>query len=141
MAVVNTPATNLEILGDMVKTGGAMGYIKIHLFQNNITPVPTNVVGDFIEADFPGYVASDSITWNTPYLDAGLNANVVGQMLEFELSSASVTQTIYGYYAVGKQGSDTVGITLIYSERFGQPVALNYEGQAVVMAPAYQFGQ
>jgi hypothetical protein len=138
--IVNTPATNLAALADLVASTGALGWVKYHLYSNNLNPQPTNVIGDFTECTFPGYSPSATITWNTPFLDANLVGNVYGNEIQFNMSSDSITQTVYGYFVVGKQGADTVGITLIYAEQFAVPVALTYTGQSVPLVPAYQLG-
>lgn len=143
MAIINTPETNLAVLDNLILPAGPLGHVKYHLFKNDFQPQKTTPKDAYVEADFPGYASSASITWNAPYLDATLNANVLGQEIQFTLSSDSVTQTVYGYFAVGTQGSDSIppGTTLLYGERFAQPVALIRINQAVPLVPAYQFGQ
>lgn len=56
--------------------------MKMHLYVNNYTPLPSSVLGDFTEAAWPGYAAQTLSVWSA--------ASIVGTNLA-EKQSVAVT--------------------------------------------------
>jgi hypothetical protein len=101
----------------------------LHLYTNNLTPTPANVLGDFVEltgGQVPGYVATDvgvdalpnrqqDSTW-TDYLSFALI---------YATSAPPVPVTVYGGFI-----TDNTGAVLKMSFRFAAPVTFTeiYDG-------------
>ena len=127
----------LAILTALVATGtpgGAWNGAKVHLYQNNFTPVPGMTLASFTEADFTGYSASAAVVWNTPgFIPAG-NAIVTGDNKQFTVGATpTVFNTIYGYYL-----TDGAGTTLLFARLFNAPITLSAAGQFIDVVPSYQ---
>jgi hypothetical protein len=78
--------------------------LKIHLYKTNVTPTTSSVVGDFTEADFPGYAAQDVITWGAASV-AGHVATITAASNTFTRSTTGAAQNIYGYYVTNAAGT------------------------------------
>jgi hypothetical protein len=87
----------------------------LHLFKNDYTPVPGSALGDYVEADFPGY-AADTIPnteWGTVTVAAHVASMTQTEVNSFEANAAGfVSQTVYGYYVTGAGGA------FLWGERF-----------------------
>jgi len=96
----------------------------IHLYDNNVTPAPTNVLADFNEASYPGYA---SIPW-----DPGLPSIVAPNRAAWApfsalfpppLSGGAVS--IYGFY-ITFQTTYGAGHWLMQAARFtGAPISFS----------------
>lgn len=134
IAIPNT--MRRAILAALVATDGLLDDVEIHLYQNNYTPGPASVLGDFTEATFDGYAASDAVVWGTPFTDLLDNAVVAGGSKQFTSTGATTPNVVYGYYV-----TDAAGTGYKYAERFDNPVNIDGAAQAVVVLPLFSFGQ
>lgn len=112
-----------------------------HLFQNDFAPGPFSVIGDFQQADYPGYpdysvVQSPQLFWNT-----NLNGWVVqfGELLTWTTvvppepqPDVIRTQPIYGCY-----GTNVPGTQLHWWFRFGESVIAPNPGDMIVANPIF----
>lgn len=99
--------------------------LRLHLFQNNLTPTTNTVIGDFTEATFAGYAAVDIITWSAPSVAAHV-ATIGAAVRTFTRSTTGAGQTIYGYYVTNN--GDTI---LWWSERDpNAPITLTNAGDS-----------
>lgn len=91
----------------------------VHLYKNNLTLTAANVLSDFTEANFSGYVAVNTSAWTTPVLNSDNRGETAFGPAAFTQTAITVTNNIYGYYV-------TIGGALAFYEAFdGGPVAMN----------------
>jgi hypothetical protein len=116
---------------------GAGNVIRVHLYSNNLTPTPLNVLADFTEmnnVEFPGYVPIATAPSGTPFINAVGQAEVVFTDPLFQPSAdPPAPVTAYGYFVTIHPlvGADT----LIYSKRFDAPVIVTFATDAVLCDP------
>lgn len=71
--------------------------LKLHLYQNNFTPLVTSVLGDFTESTFAGYSAQDLVTWGAASVAAHVG-KIQAAANTFTRSTTGASQNVYGYY-------------------------------------------
>jgi len=105
------------------KKAGDLAAATVHLFTNNITPTPLNVIGDFTEATFTGYAPVAVTGWgaNASPPDGSVNADSTN-VITFVGPSDASGQTIFGYFVK----SAGLGTPLIYSARFAAPFGAGF---------------
>jgi hypothetical protein len=120
MAIFFPQVGDQKALSDFLGSGENW---TIKLFSSNTTPAASDVASTYTEASFTGYASKTmtrtltSGTWSTPTTATPSVSNYnAGTGLTWNSTSA---QTVYGYYVVGATSG-----TLIYSERFGNPISL-----------------
>jgi hypothetical protein len=121
MAVTICNTGKIHLLNLMLKTAlGVDEPFSLHLFQNNINPSGTTVVGDLTEASFTNYtsVTLNRTTWSTPA--------IVSNVARTAYSTASWTcgvdgNTIYGAYILDGSGN------LVWVDKFSTPEVLEEE--------------
>ncbi len=111
-------------------------FVAVHLAKNNFTPSPTLAITDLEEADFNSYAALHAASAATQVFNDPGSGNQIVQVREpaggwhwQTGSSASLPQTIYGFYLTSSDGD-----TLIGSERFPTPFVLTDTGDGVDIA-------
>jgi len=113
--------------------------IAIKLFQNDLTPGPNTVVGDFVEADFSGYavvaVNQVGIAWD----DDDGNAAQSFDNAHFQGTTGAVTNTIYGWWMTGTIDGVTAN-QLIQAKRFDTPIPVNGSMDAIDFIPLLKIG-
>jgi hypothetical protein len=116
----------------LTSTGADLNGAILSLFQNNITPNPNNVLSDFTEADFTGYLASGAITWGTPVYAPDGTPTVYGDLKTFTAGSP-VTQSnvVYGWYI-----TDSPATKVMAARRFDAAININAPSQAVSVVPS-----
>lgn len=93
--------------------------VHLHLFQNNLTPSPGNVLADFIEATFTGYALKNILVANYPVDQVMPDGSIVGIFpanQTFLDTNVTVANTVYGAYL-----TDSADSVLIGSVRFDTP--------------------
>jgi hypothetical protein len=99
------------------------------LFQNNVLPSPTIVLGDLVEADFDGYTRVGGNTdWNTgtdPVSGRPMSALANPNMFYAVTGDANLPQVIYGFFILMDTGA------LANVTRFKQPLPLTQVGNLV----------
>lgn len=104
--------------------------LVLRLFQNNITPAETDVVGTYTEATFTGY-ASITLTGATWTTTPGAPSQAAYPQQSFTSSAEQASQSIYGYYLTRLAGGE-----LIYAERFTDgPYPVAHNGDVVKVTP------
>src|SRR4029450_4788745 len=112
--------------------------IIIRLFQNDYTPVCQSTEEDFDEADFSGY-AGITLTAGDPctgIVETGLNEEGIPTLFfDQEIwtqTATTVTNVIYGMYAVATISGDPDGPLLLASQRFANgPFAMDAIGNII----------
>ena len=120
-------------LDALIAEDGMLDAETVHMFDNNYTPDIGTIVGDLMEATFPGYATSTAVEWGAVYNIEGGKA-VQGDRKQFTASGAvDPQQTVYGYYLM----SGDVSPKYLGAERFDTPVALALAGDAVGVVPSF----
>lgn len=87
----------------------------VHLYTTDTPLELDTVIGDFVEANYPGYAAQLATGWTEPEI-ANRRANTMADPLIFARTNGDPQQECWGYYV-------TRGITgpLLWAERFADP--------------------
>lgn len=103
--------------------------LRIKLYQSDTVPNRESVLADFTEANFAGYTQKDldQTNWSTPATTAGI-AQVTWVPGFISWLATSGTQDIYGYLV-----TDWTGITLLWAERYPNPVTVSTTVPALVL--------
>lgn len=104
----------------------------VHLYKNPITITPGVALSDLTEADFSGYAASTTFTWNGPGSDLVGNATLFGPQQTFIANDTVTTNTIYGAYLTGSGSDSTV---LLAVEPFATSIGIAHIGDYVAYSP------
>lgn len=111
--------------------------LRAHLYVNNFTPNPSNVLTDYTEEDnvnFPGYAPITLTPVGTPYINAGGDTQSVWSDPLFQPTAVPPSpQTIYGYFVTihPVAGPDT----LLYGVRFDVAKLVTLATDAVALDP------
>jgi hypothetical protein len=99
---------------------------NVFLFQNNITPTPSIVLADLVEATFDGYAPKANVQYGAAFLNDAGQAQITEDLVNTWTMSGPVTpNTVYGYYI-----TDAAGI-LVCVERFDQPQEMAGVGDTI----------
>lgn len=88
---------------------------SMYLFKNDYTPVPGSDIGDYVPADFDGFLPApvDPERWNAVSVVDHVAISIHMDDCEFQADpSGFVSQDIYGYYVLN--GADEY----VWGERF-----------------------
>jgi len=83
---------------------------KVGLFQNNFTPVGSNVYADFLQPSDPslaGQVITPSV-WQTPTIIAGQANTTYGAPTPFSFINLGPPITLYGYFVFDSSGPNAL---------------------------------
>lgn len=135
--VVPTAEALLGMSDHVTRWTGSGQTILVHLYTNNLTPSPANVLADYIELTsgaFPGYVAKMTTPNGTPFINAAGNAEQqMSDVLFQPASNPAAPVTIYGAFLTLHP---TVGAdTLLGGLRFDTPFIITTSTQAVPVDP------
>ena len=128
--LVVTAEGEIVLLTTIVVASTAFPF-RVHLYVNDHSPSVTDLLADYVEAGFPGYVAAQT-------LGGALSVDVINQSgkiewssVEFKPSSALPDRLrVFGYYV-----TDPLNVFCLWAERFPQRVFLRDPGDAVVFRP------
>lgn len=108
----------ITLLKTDVLDGGSMG-----LFQNDITPNESTVIGDLTVATFTGYAPVTLTTYALPYLIGNNQAAVNSPLASFRPASPfTVGNQVYGFFVLDTDGA------LLACGRFDDPVSMTDAG-------------
>ena len=112
-AIVFPKSEGLVIVNAIVALAAFVG-AKLHLFSNNITPTPSNVLADFTECVYSGY-AAQTVTWSPAFYDInGVPVSSGGEVL-FAQSGAT------GDFCYGAFLTDSAGTHLLWAGNLDSP--------------------
>jgi hypothetical protein len=126
VSVIVPTAAELDLLAAML---AGIGTATMHLFKNPVTITAATVVGDFVEATFPGYSPQPISTWGAPTVDGSGRAVSQGPHVQFNCTYTGPAQTIYGYWIESALGR------FVWCESFAAPVTVNYAEETVLVVP------
>jgi hypothetical protein len=94
--------------------------LSLRLFKNDIEPRGTNTADDYVEADFPGYVAQDLSDFGRAYENRHGQGQADTCTHEWRMNAPSPANLVYGYFVTDPYG------WLIFADRNPDgPVAMN----------------
>ncbi len=99
--------------------------LVLRLYQNDLTPGDTDVVGDYTEADFTGYSAI-TLTGASWSVSSGDPATASYAEQDFTSSADQSAQTIYGYFLTRVTGGE-----LVWAERFPNSQVIQNNGDRI----------
>ncbi len=110
---------------------GILAGSLVHLYQNNYVPTPLDVVANYTEATYTGYVAQAVLaaSWN-PVVQPDGSAGLIGPGLFFNPTATTVANVVYGYYV-----TDSTGLILLWAEQFPAPVGMDGPGTGFTLVP------
>lgn len=107
---------------------------RLHLYQNNVVPAPSDTLGTYSEVTTPGYVSA-SLTgtlWTVATLSGTSTATYPAQTFTFSTSVVA-----YGVYYTNNGSTQ-----LLWAERFEpQPFSIPATGGQIQINPALRLGQ
>lgn len=109
--------------------------LTLKLFQNNWTPVETDVVAAASEATFTGYASQALNDFGAPFLNGNNHEEFDAGAHTFTQTGTGVTNTIYGYYAIDGAGK------LCLAERAPASFAMDTTGKQYIVTPKFYSGQ
>jgi hypothetical protein len=134
-------------------TGGAKAFLTqmtaalqhlalatVHLFNNNFTPTPANVLADFHEPDtateWAEYVPIATTSWGAQAVDPTGRVYIVANPLLVWVGPAiAFAMQIYGYFLKSAQA----GTPLLYSVKFANPVPIANANNVLTLAATFTF--
>jgi hypothetical protein len=132
MALVVPDVGELYILAAWI-AGYPPSSLKVHLYQNNYTPVDSSVLGSFTEATFSGY-ASAVFAFAAPSEVANKAKAVAISPTVFTHNGGGTANTIYGYFVKDLATGD-----LVWAERFGSSQIMTNNGDQISLPPQITF--
>lgn len=128
------PATQLKQLAEL-KTAMINGG-NIRLFQNDLDPTPSTVLGDLTEATYTGYAMIAVAAWNAGYTEPTTGrGTIVTPLAQFQPTGSAVTNLIYGWYY-----TDADGDLVCCGRLSGAPIAMAGVGDAIPLFVKLQLG-
>lgn len=106
-------------------------YAVCHLYVNDFMITPGTVIGDFVEADFPGYSPVNIYGWSPAIIQSG-NAITWSDPIQFMCASTTTLQQIYGYYVT----RGTPSRYLWGQARSQGPIPIQQAGDVVNVLPS-----
>jgi hypothetical protein len=111
---------------------------KMKLLVTDHQPLPDDLIDEWEEATFDGYVAASGITWGDPVLDDDGNWMVAATapvqfIWHHTAEDPSVTQTVFGY-AYTRTGGE-----LVYVQMFDNPQVMDKEGASITFLPVFRY--
>ena len=101
---------------------------SLRLYQNDMTPTPNSVVGDFTIADFGGYTSKTIATWGDPWIDALGRAITLAPTQTWAATGVAPSNLVYGWYFLDVNGD------LALAGRFDAPVSMGVVTDALPLA-------
>lgn len=119
------PNNGEKLMLDSITAKAATDSWKVHLFKNNYTPSESTIAADLTEADFAGYAAVDSLSWDAASTDINGKAFSTHAAADFVRSSTGSSQTIYGWWLAGSSGQP------LAIERLAAPITVTNEDDTI----------
>lgn len=103
----------------------------LHLYVNNYTPVDGDTSASYTEMSTLGYAAKTLTkgSWTVAQNAGVAQATYADQTFTF---TAGTAVTVYGYYV-----TDTTTGTLLWAEKFGTALTVQYAGDQIIISPTF----
>jgi len=99
---------------------------QVHLYTNIITPSPSSVPGDFVEATYNGYTATAVGALSG---DVRIGSNAISRLANYFFgvtSPGGTSDTVYGYWV-----SNAANTVVLCAERFTSPAGMANPGDFI----------
>lgn len=106
---------------------------EARLFQNDHRPTPTDLITDYVECDFDGYVGPLLIAWGIAVYDGDNAVKNLGGTLLWRRTVGVNSNLVYGIYFLDMDGDVT------FAERFAAPRSLSHVDDYVEFFPEIRF--
>lgn len=117
---------------DILRAAFNAGGLLMGLFQNNLTPGDTTVLGDITEATFSGYARQALAGFGAATTVSG-RASTTGSACSWTRGAGGTSNSIYGYYVL-----DSTGTKLLWIERDPNgPVSMTAVGTIYTVFPVF----
>lgn len=127
--------TQLAILSSLFATGGPFNALTLRLYATNVIFGKGTALTDLTEATFTGYTAQAAVAWNAPYIDPLNVVRMDAPSVDWQMTGATPTNTIYGWYYTNSGGT-----SLYMGGTFNPPYVLQTTGQGFVQVPTFAYG-
>lgn len=120
-----------DALATLAHNGGGGAEWVVHLFKNNHTPVLGDILADFTEADFSGYVPQDIGAFGAAVFAVDRATALASAALTWTNSTGAVGNSIYGVFV-----TNNAGTVLIFAERGpAVPIDMTTAGKTMSYTP------
>jgi hypothetical protein len=107
---------------------------EVKLYQNDLVPTPSTVLGDLTVATFSGYAAIVVSALLAAYLDPAGGASAQIATVQFNHDGGGVANSIYGFWV------QTTGGVLVLAGRFEDLVPMQLLGDSIPIDVKFNFG-
>lgn len=113
------------------------GSWRVKLFQNNYTPVPGSVSGNFTDPTYTGYASQAIGAWGSASIDGSGNATAAGAPnLTFQPTAlTSLPQTIYGWWVDDGSGN------FLFGDVLPAPFTMVDTNSILILVPSFSVGE
>ena len=125
-----TPNVGVQEILKRALNFSATGDVKLHLFQNNYTPIETSTVASFTESTWTGYAIKTltGASWTCTNADP---SEASYGIQTFTSTAGSQNQANYGYYI-----TDSANAILLWAELFTDgPYTIVNNGDTISVTP------
>lgn len=132
MAIVVTSTQGFEIINRLAGLGKIFNSTSLRLFRNDVVPATTDLVSNYLAANFPGYT-NKTITPTRGILADG--SPVLISSASWTRSTTGIAQIVYGWY-----WTSPTGTALIAAGRFATPRVMAMANDLVAVIFAARLG-
>lgn len=112
------------------ESAAALDGSMLALAKLDFNPTKTMEIGDFSEANYPGYARQPILTWQPANHGQGGFSLSQGESLVFQPNGDDTTNTIFGHVLIGADS-----VTVLGAEKYDNPVPLPDPLSALVVVP------
>jgi hypothetical protein len=123
-------------LANALKASGApLNAAKMGLYTTNVNFTNDATVAGLVEATFPGYARSGTITWLDAQTKPDYSVELIGDVKTFTATGmVTGTQTVYGFFYVDGSGN------LLAGDRLANPYTFVDSPDTLTLVPVWQQG-
>lgn len=104
------------------------------LYQNDLTPTPEDVLGDYVPCDYDGASLLPVLWGSDPFIETSGTATMYGATLIFQPTGTAMPNPVYGYYVI-----NSITAELLYAQRFsGAPLSIGGTLTALPVQPTWR---
>lgn len=130
-----TLANQLAAMQLLADAGGPYEDFVLGLYQNELVPSRFTTFADLTVATFTGYAPVTAVNFASAYIGSNGQVHLTGPGTLFEMTVATVLNTIYGYYIAA-----TGGTVLLAAYALPTPVPISVAGAGVFIVPDLVWG-
>lgn len=132
MAIVLYPNGSALDIIDLIRTN--LVNCKVGLFQNQVNPTPSIVLGDLVVADFSGYAAITVAALLPAYIDPAGGASAQIATVQFDHTGGIANNVCFGFFV------ETMGGDLVLVGSFDDGVPMSRVGDSLPLDIKFSIG-